>query len=395
MQRSFRATCLAIAAVLAVGSAAQAQVFTTGNLVIYRVGDGGAALTNAATASFLDQYSIGGSFVNTFNIPSIGGTALTNSGTATSEGQMTLSNNGQYLVFAGYNADAGTAGIAATASTAVQRAAGRVDASGLYGQVLLGTTVYSANNPRGAASTNGFDIWTAGAGTTGGTHYVQFGTPGATQVSSNLTNTRAVNVINGQLYTSSASGQFQGVSTVGTGAPTTTGNTTTILPGFPIAAGPSNYAFVGFDSPTNPNSFNGIDTLYVADDRNTNGSGGLQRWNFDGANWSNSGTITPPDGPGTGFVGLRGLTATISGSAVTLYGTTTEANGNRLVTIFDTLSGLSGTFGSFSTLATAPTNTAFRGLAFAPTPIPEPTSLMLVGFGGVAFAYRRMRRPKG
>src|SRR5204862_396716 len=56
-----------------------------------------------------------------------------------------------------------------------------------------------------------------------------------------LSNTRVVTLYNGQLYTSAASGQFQGVSTVGTGLPTSGVNSVLLLNGFPIAAGPSAY----------------------------------------------------------------------------------------------------------------------------------------------------------
>jgi hypothetical protein len=202
-------------------------------------------------------------------------------------------------------------------------------------------------------------------------------------------------VINNQLYTSAASGTFQGVATIGTGLPTTTGQTTTILPGFPTTTGPSNYQYIGITSPTNPNSSNGINTLYVADDRTVNGSGGIQRWTFDGAIWNNSGTITPPDITGTANVGIRGLTLSQNGSSIALYGTTTEANANRLVSVSDLLSGMGGTFGSFVTLATAPTNTAFRGVSFTPTPVPEPTTLLAFGAGTLLVGnWVRRRRNK-
>jgi hypothetical protein len=382
---------LSLAALFAVSAVANAQIFQAGNLVVYQVGDGTAALTSAATPAALSQYTISGTPVGSpLVLPSTGAGAFTNAGTSTSEGFLQLSGNGQFLYFAGYNVAAGTLAVAGTTGTVAPRSVGQVDQNGNFVLSSLGTLAYSGGNPRSAYGTDGSNVWTGGSNQGVQYHVIGSGTTTGA-LSAAPTNVRVVSVINNQLYTSASSGAFVGVSTVGTGTPTTTGQTTTALPGFPTTAGPSNYQYVGINSPTNPNSFNGIDTLYVADDRITNGSGGIQRWNYDGTNWVNSGTITPPDAAGTGFVGLRGLTATIAGSTVALYGTTTEVSGNRLVTVTDTLSGLTGTFGAFSNLATAPTNTVFRGVSFAP--VPEPTSLLAVATGTLLFG-RWVRRRK-
>ncbi len=90
---------------------------------------------------------------------------LTGSGTATSEGLLTLSSNGQYLVLAGYDAAVGTAGVANTASAAVNRVIGRVDAAATIDTTTALTDAYSgtagtAGNPRGAVSTDGMNFWT-------------------------------------------------------------------------------------------------------------------------------------------------------------------------------------------------------------------------------------------
>jgi hypothetical protein len=50
---------------------------------------------------------------------------------------------------------------------------------------------------------------------------------------------------------------------------------------------------------------------------------------------------------------------------------------------------------AFSVLATAPTDTNFKGVSFAPTadvPTPEPGSLTMLGLGVVAVAMARFRR---
>src|SRR4051812_21810822 len=77
------------------------------NIAVVRVGDGSASLTTAAAPVFIDIYSPSGVFVQTIPLPdTTGGSSnpFTLSGTATSEGALTLSADGQYLSVAGYSA---------------------------------------------------------------------------------------------------------------------------------------------------------------------------------------------------------------------------------------------------------------------------------------------------
>src|SRR5262249_42112858 len=107
--------------------------FTTGDLVIYRVGTGAAGLTNAGTAVFLDEYTPTGTLVQSLALPTTAsGTShrLVASGTATSEGLLTLSADTHFLALTGYDAALGTASIAGTSSSAVPRTVGRVAADG-------------------------------------------------------------------------------------------------------------------------------------------------------------------------------------------------------------------------------------------------------------------------
>src|SRR5262245_17262785 len=88
--------------------------FTPGNLVVYRVGDGPAALASSGTAVFLDEYTTAGVLVQTIAVPTatVGSQRrLVCSGTATSEGFLTRSADGQYVVFTGYDAALATASI--------------------------------------------------------------------------------------------------------------------------------------------------------------------------------------------------------------------------------------------------------------------------------------------
>src|SRR5262245_8138809 len=74
---------------------------------IYRVGDGSAALSTAAAPVFIDTFSTSGMLLSSVPIATTGGSALTAVGNATTEGILSLSQNGTNLVFTGYRKDAG------------------------------------------------------------------------------------------------------------------------------------------------------------------------------------------------------------------------------------------------------------------------------------------------
>lgn len=318
-----------------------------GNLAVVRVGDGSAALTNAAQAVFLEQYTTAGAPVGTpIALPTAASgaqQALTNSGTATSEGLLAASADGRYLTQIGYGAIPGTASIAATTSAAVNRVVARIALDGTVDTSTALNDAFSGNNPRSVISLDGAQFWAAGAN--GGIRYATFGATTSLSLNTALpTNNRVVGIYGGQLYASASSGAFQGVSAIGSGLPTTAGQTPTLLPGFPTTSGPSAYDFF-FADPA---------TLYVADDR-TNGSGGIQKWTLSAGTWTLAYTLAP-----SATVGCRAVTATKSGSVVTLYAVATN---NQVVSVTD-----AGAGSTFASLVTAPTNTAFRGLRIIPTP---------------------------
>jgi hypothetical protein len=318
---------------------AYAADFTQGNIVVVRVGDGSATLSNASTAVFLEEYTTAGILVQTISIPTSGDFKLATSGTATSEGAISLSPNGKLLTIAGYDIAPGTASIANTTSAIVARKILAINKNG--GMIALSSsTAYSANNIRSAVSNASGDYWAGGTSSSaGGVQYFGNGTAG--QVSSTVTNIRVVNIFNDQLYFSTSSGT-RGIYKVGDGTPTGTGVTSTNL----IATGGSSSAY-GF-------SFNVANSIcYVADDR-TDGNGGIQNWtSTDGTTWTLAYTLSVG-----ASLGARGLTVDWTGTNPTLYATTTNS---KLVSIVD-----SGSDATATDLVTAGTNTAFRGVAFAP-----------------------------
>jgi len=349
-------TTVATLAALTLGafaSNAQANSFTTGNVVVVRVGTGAAVLSSAATAVFLDEYTPAGALVQTIPLPTVASGAnrpFTNSGSANSEGFLTLSADGQYLVQAGYGALPGTASVVGTASASTPRIVARIDLSGVVDTSTALADAYSGNNIRSATSDDGTRFWTGGtASSGGGVRFATFGGTTTTQLSTTLTNTRVVGIANGQLYVSSASGAFQGVSTVGTGLPTTSGQTITLLPGFPAATGSYDYYFAD------------ASTVYVADDRSTASGGGLQKWTFNGTTWALAYTLN------MGLTaGLRGVSAVPGSSPLRLYATSADSV-VKLVTVLD-----AGAPSTFSTIATAGTNTAFRGVRYLPVTCTAP-----------------------
>lgn len=322
----------------------------------------GPALTSASTALFLQKYAdTGGAPTASIPFPIVqagDNRPFTIAGTASSEGFLTRSQNGLYMTVAGYSVAPGTASIAGTTSAVAPRGVARIDLAD--DSIATGTffpdTTYSGGNPRSAVSSDGTSLWLTGSNQ--GVRAGQNGnTIGTTLISNTLTNTRVANIFDGQLYISSAAGGTFGVSAVGTGLPIDTGTATTVKVST-AGSGTGNASSYDF-------WFKDASTLYVADDRSAANGGGIQKWLFDSEPMTWSLAYTLSVGTGTGG-GSRALSGAVNGSGdAVLYATTTEASANRLVTITDT-----GAASAFTLVATAPTNTAFRGVEYIPGAAP-------------------------
>ncbi|HVM67185.1 MAG TPA: hypothetical protein VMU14_20115, partial [Acidimicrobiales bacterium] len=329
--------------------------FTPGDLVIYRVGDGTQSLANTGNAVFLDEYTTSGTYVGSVALPTTSGggnNALVASGTATSEGGLTLSPDGTKLALTGYDPPTFPYGssLASSASATVPRTVGLVDGNANVNTSTALTDFASGNNPRSAVTTDGTSLWVAGAAAT--PRYATAGATVSTQISTTVTNLRQINIFNGQLYVSDSSGSAVRVGTVGSGLPTTSPQTITNLPGFPTSGSPYQFVLVQLQA----GGGTAPDTLYVAED--TTSGGQLQKYSLVSGSWVATGTVAAS--------AVRGLTASVSGTTVNLYGTTggsTAAGGGSLYTFTDT-TGYDGTIsGSATTIATAAANEAFRGIA--------------------------------
>ena len=329
---------------------------TPPNLKVLRFGDGTMPLSAASTQAFWDVYSDAGALIAKIPVPvnpPLPHKTMTVSGIATSEGGLSVSEDGQYLVCAGYNVAPGFPSVATSTSVAVPRVIARIDRNGIIDTTTTLGTAFSGANIRSATSVDGMQFYSTGSNS--GVQYSLLGSTSATQISSIApTSLRVANIQNGQLYVSAASGTFHGIGTVGSGVPTTGGQVPALLPGFPTGAGPSSYGFY-FANPS---------TVYVADDRSVGAGGGIQKWVFGGGNWTLAYTLN------TGLLnGCRGLSGYVYGGTARLFATTAAAGANSLVRVDDT-----GAAAPFLTLDTAMSNTAFRGVCWVPGGVPTPSA---------------------
>ena len=139
------------------------------------------------------------------------------------------------------------------------------------------------------------------------------------------------------------------------------------------------------------------------------GDGGLQKWTMSDGTWTLDYTI--PDGlnlvansgaaGSTGLYGLTGKVVDIKGvDEVELFATNYtigDTDPTFLYGLTDVLGDLTAQAGeTFVELEQAPDDANFKGVAFAPAPVPELSTwaMMLLGFVGLGFAVRQQRQAK-
>ncbi len=384
---------------VAIGSIACANAqksLTPGNLVIYRVGDGSAPLTGKATAVFLDEhttdsvvhYKTVAPLINTIALPSTVGSAaagnyiLSANGTGTTEGQITLSKDNRYLVFAGYNsgADTATLGVATSATSTVLRVVGTVDQSGKvntttalnWATKLAPRAVASMDGKKFFLSQSGAGIFTANLGDTG--KPTQISAYNKTSRPTQSPTPRSLAIYDDSIYVAyqstflpgGAGTSTQSISFGTLGSVSNPDTTTHPLAGIDTVyksalptvtkASPYQFAIIHVRKGT---------VMYIADD-GTNGAlteRGIQKYSLVGGTWTYNGSIYAK--------GVRGLAVYNSGDTVIVYGTAPT----KLYGAFDLTGFNNPPFGpmpgdSAIVLDTAIANTAFRGIAFVPgTPV--------------------------
>lgn len=334
------------------------------NLVVLRVGDGAQTLSSSTgNTMYLDQIATNGAYVSTIMVPNSGPPALVVPGTGDGiyEGVLNLSENGQFLNFAGYNVSYPYAGPDVTAGGVTIRGIAAVNGLGYYTLVLTNIGLYSGGNHfiRSAASTDGLtNFWTTGAASSAGIKYIAPGLDangqGIPAVGGGDPGTRVVQVYQGTLVFSDSED-----NTSQTGV--------NMFDDLPMGTASSSLLFPTGAS-SDPNDFaispDG-NTVYIADDSPSD-SYGIQRWDFNQVDWSLTYTLGTSD---AASVGARGLTVDFtqfsgdgaSGSGAVVYATTAEASGNRLISIVDF-----GPNSPATVLDMAGPNQMLRGVRFGP-----------------------------
>ena len=351
------ATATAVAAVavpLVTSSEAHAARFTGGDVVVYRVGAGASALSNAAAPVFLDEYGPSGTKIQSVALPTTtaeGNHRLTATGQSRSEGLIDRSADGRFVAVTGYDAAPGATGagglsLTTTDPTQTPRVLGLVDANGTVDTTTELAGAGAAKIIRSATTTTGERLWATGGN--GGIVTATRGSASSSTVAGDAaSNLSALTVQGGQLFSSGILADR--LAAVGSGTPTS--GSLTDLPGLPDNLLTYGYALADL-TPASYGS-TGLDTLYVADGSARGGT--IDKYRWDGSTWASAGYVDVD--------GAFGVVANVSGNSVSLAVTTPT----QLITLTDP----NGSAASFSpsaatVLATAAANTEFRGVALAP-----------------------------
>lgn len=361
---------------LATGMTMFAAQFKAGNIVVYRVGDGVAALSATnCNPVFLDEYTTNGTIVQSIMLRTnyFGAySPLVGSGTAFASGLITRSVDGRFILVNGYGETLkqftnGT--IQGNFATAVPRVTGVVDGAGNQDTTTVQTNSARDNAElRCAVSTDGTNIWTGGD--VGGIRYQTTGTESSTGVSSSIGNIRQLQIFNNQLYfdINNPAGITQSVvictNNVLGQLPTSTNSVTNAYLSAVNALGPE--GFVMFK--LNAGGADPLDTLYVADAT----ANDVKKYALVSGTWVLKGTIGPNAGGLNSAVGLAGTMSTPGGNQtnvalfITSGGTTFE--GNTTVIYNLDLTGYNAPPTDNPSIIVNPTlNKGLRGIVMAPT----------------------------
>jgi len=358
----------ALASVAAFVNDVRAAALSNGNLVVVRIN----STSGAAGAAFVEEYTPGGTLVQSLPLPTADGagdnqTCTMAGNLTTNEGYLSLSTNGQYLTLACHDAALGTT--VATAG-AHNRVVARVDMSGNIDTTTRFNPGTVGFNVRSAVM-DGNNIWVTSNRNDRAVMHTTFGSTTGTVLTNTFAGTVVGKIFNdgiqNQLYLSADNNTSTvGMYSVGVGLPTSTGITPARLNGFPLNNTPDVMTPADF-------WFADPSTIYFSDTRAIASGGGLQKWTLNSGVWSWQYTLN------SGLAGgLFGLTGIDEGGVTRLYASTTD---NKLVSVLDT-----GAASAFSTLATGSAGSIFRGVVVT---VPEPGSLSLLALGCFALIRRR------
>ncbi len=321
-----------------------------------RVGDGTAVATGTSAPIFLAPFTIDYTAAPTGTAGTVVAAPVTGTDNvslpiSSSIGSLTSSGNGKLVSFAAYRAAPGVAAIPDTAASATKRVGVTLNAAGTFVVSDLGAGANDAGKSiRSAYTTDGGQFWIS-AEDKGVTYNV-----GTTVTSLAVGNVRWLGGFGGQLYVTSGSGSAAlsgiapGLVQVGTGFPTTTPTTPFTKVNGPVT-GASPYGVAAFDTDATA----GIDTILLCDSAK-----GLEKWRLESTTWTLKATHL------ASATGCVGLAAWVDGADLVAVVTTGETP-PRIVALRDPIASTTA-IATGSTVATAATNTVFKGVALAPSP---------------------------
>lgn len=329
------------------------SLFTAGNLLISRYGNG-SALSGQTTEIYIDEYTTAGTLIRTLSMPTTTTTIngvqynkrLTGIGTSTHEGLMTTSRDGRSVSLMGYDLTAGVT----PPSPITQRVVGIISADGVINTYTsTGTDIGST---RCVTSIDGSAFWMVGS--SGNIRYLPMGINGTGAVNlGGPSGSRSMYLFdnNDRLYLSTTISGTR-IARVGTSStpPTSGSQTLGNFPGYPTATTSPNQ-FVMFDTGTN----NTPDILYVADDS----AGSILKYTYNGtlSQWQAQGSVSVPN--------IKSITGKIVSGTVTLY--VTSIGSPSYLKKITNASGTTLSGATVTTLNTAPVNTVFKSVAYAPS----------------------------
>lgn len=358
---------LLIGAMLLAGSVAFSQGFTSGNVVVYRYGNGATYTNGELVPVYLDEYNTSGTLIKTWAVPTVsngqnkgltGLLKLSSTGKYQEEGASTLSQDGKYITIFGYNAAVG--------ATAPNEADGLVVGVVAADGSLNTTTTLSSNPSTGlgaprSAVIDGTNIWANGFAN--GVQYTTLGATSSTRVSVNQNSPRTLSIINNNLIV--PIGTFNTLAYTSS-LPT---SSTTFSTRGGIGTGVAINQVIEFQMGTRR-------LMYAVDDA----AGTIRRYytNSTNTDWIALGTNVTAS-PQTDLVkSITGVLNVVGANTeITLYLTTwgndgTGTGSSRLITFKDTYVTPTGSPAApisttaVTTLATAPTGTVFRSVTMAP-----------------------------
>ncbi len=372
-----------------VTQAVDANPFGSGDLLVYRTGDGANSLNYlyGGNAVYVDEYTTAPGQtgpVQSIAFPTADSGAshalvsTSDDTTVVPAGQLSLSGDGTSVFVVGYDAAPSTLADLDTSSAAlIPRTIGRISYDGTVDTGVALSDLSSGGAVQGVYSPNSSAFYATGVN--GEVRYVSSytdspGTQTSTQIDTGVSGTPVsldqIGDFGGQLYVSSSSGGVLKIGTVGTGTPTTVGQNITPLPGLPFSAFSAPADPVGFYLTKLNSASTGMDTLYIADAGSGFFGGTITKWSLVSGSWVLSDTITAGGSP-TGFDDMQGQTI---GTTVKLYlsygfGGYGDSGGGSLFVLNDS-GGYNHAISShvLITLATLSTvsNENFRGVAFVP-----------------------------